>query len=210
MYSVVRVAVAVGALGALGCAATRSETTPVATGGPPPGPISVSNAEPGTIPSGQLMDVRLESTLSSDIATVEQQFDTTTLVDLVQGGRTLVPAGSQVRGVVSAVDRAGRIDRSGSLTLAFTSLRVEGHEMPIRAMATQIFESGGLRDEAGRAGVGAGVGGIIGGVLGGLRGAMLGAVIGGGGVIAATEGMDVQLPAGTVIRIRLEAPVDVR
>jgi hypothetical protein len=50
----------------------------------------------------------------------------------------------------------------------------------------------------------------VGGILGGLEGALIGAVVGGGGVIAATEGKDVELPAGTIIRIRLDTPVRIR
>jgi len=76
-------------------------------------------------------------------------------------------------------------------------------------MATQVFESGGIRDEAGTAGVGAGAGAIIGGLLGGLKGAVLGAVIGAGGVVAATEGKDVILPTGSVFRLRLDSALRV-
>ena len=117
----------------------------------------------------------------------------------------LIPAGSRVRGVVTAVKRPGRVDRVGSLELAFDQIAVRGRTYPIRAMATQVFESGGIRDEAGTAGVGAGAGAIIGGLLGGLKGAVLGAVIGAGGVVAATEGKDVILPTGSVLRIRLDS-----
>ena len=77
-------------------------------------------------------------------------------------------------------------------------------------MATSAFESRGIRDEAGTAGVGAGVGGIIGGVLGGVKGAVLGAIIGAGGAIVATDGKDIELPAGTIVRVRLDSPVNVR
>ena len=87
---------------------------------------------------------------------------------------------------------------------------VRGREIPIRAMATQVFESRGIRDEVGTAGAGAGVGGIIGGILGGVMGAVLGAVIGAGGAIAATDGKDMEIPAGSVIRIRFDSPVTVR
>jgi hypothetical protein len=109
--------------------------------------------------------------------------------------------------VVSSVSPAGRIDRSGSLTLAFDQLTVNGRDYPIRAMATQAFESGGIRDEGRTVGTGGAVGAILGGIFGGLKGAVIGAVVGSGGVIAATEGTDVQLPAGTIIRIRLDSPV---
>jgi hypothetical protein len=77
-------------------------------------------------------------------------------------------------------------------------------------MATQAFESRGIRDEVGTVGTAGAVGAIVGGIVGGLRGAVIGAAIGGGGVIAATEGKDVELPAGTIVRIRLDSPVEIR
>jgi hypothetical protein len=188
--------------------ATSTTDTPprVSTQAPTP-PETVSSGEPGTMPVGQEMDVRLRTPLNSDTAQVEQRFEATTVVDVMQNGRVLVPAGSVVEGVVSAVDKATRTDRKGSLTLSFDRMRVNGREHRIRASATQVFESGGVRAEAPRAGVGAGVGGIIGGILGGAKGAILGAVIGAGGAIAATEGKNVDLPAGTIIRIRMDSPV---
>jgi len=57
---------------------------------------------------------------------------------------------------------------------------------------------------------GAGVGAIIGAILGGAKGALAGILIGGGGTIAATEGTDVELPAGTVLRVRMDAPLNLR
>jgi hypothetical protein len=155
------------------------------------------------------MDVRLRQRLSSDNAQVEQRFETTTVVDLRQDGRVLVPAGTVIEGIVADVDKAGRVDRDGSLTLAFDRMRVGGRSMDIRASATQVFESEGIRGEAGTAGVGAGVGGVVGGILGGVKGAILGAVIGAGGAIAATDGKDVTLPAGAIVRIRMDSPVRV-
>ena len=140
---------------------------------------------------------------------MEQRFEATTVVDVIQDRRVLVPAGSIVQGTVVDVDKAGRVDRDGSLTLAFDRIRVRGREDDIRATATQVFESRGIRDEAGTAGVGAGVGGVVGGIIGGLKGAIIGAAIGAGGAIAATDGKDIRLPAGSVVRIRMDTPVDV-
>ena len=163
------------------------------------------------IPVGQEMDVRMQSTLSSETAKVEQRFETTTAVDLMQGNQVLVPAGSMVRGVVSGVDPAGKLlDRSGKLTLSFDRMVVNGREMDIRGSATQIFESRGIRDEAGTAGVGAGIGGVIGGLLGGVKGAIVGVIVGAGGAIAATDGKDVEIPSGAIVRIRFDSPVRVR
>jgi hypothetical protein len=219
MSSLIRTAAVLGTLIAVGCGATANnggavQTTPSA---PPPtvsqtpsGPAQVNASERGVLPAGQELDVRLQSTLSSENATAEQRFEATTAVDLMQDGRVLVPAGSVVRGVVSNVKPAGRIERSGSLTLSFDRITVNGREHPMRGMATQVFESGGIREEVGTAGAGAGVGGIVGGILGGVKGAILGAVIGAGGAIAATDGKDVELPAGSIIRIRLDQDVRLR
>jgi hypothetical protein len=191
-----------------GATSTTSNPPQVSTQAPTQ-PETVTNGEPGTMPVGQELDVRLRTALNSDTAQVEQRFEATTVVDVMQNGRVLVPAGSVVEGVVSAVDKATRTDRTGSLTLTFDRMRVNGQQHRIRASATQVFKSGGIRDEAPKAGIGAGAGAIIGGILGGAKGAVLGAVIGAGGTIAATEGKNVDLPAGTVIRIRMDSPARV-
>ena len=102
-----------------------------------------------------------------------------------------------MRGVVSSVNKATRTERKGSLTVAFDQITIRGRNYPMRGTVTQALESEGIKGEAGKIGAGAGVGAIIGGIIGGVKGAVLGVLIGGGGTIAATEGKDVTLPAGT-------------
>ena len=162
------------------------------------------------IPAGTEFDVRLQRALSSKTAQPEDRFEATTLVDLVQDGRVLVPAGSTMRGVVSSVQKAGHIDRKGSVHVAFDQITVRGRSYPIRATVEQALESEGIKGEAEKIGAGAGVGAILGAILGGAKGALAGILIGGGGVIAATEGKDVELPPGTVLRVRLDSPLTVR
>jgi hypothetical protein len=164
----------------------------------------------GEVPAGQEIDVRLERELSSNTAQVEDRFTATTAVDLYQGNDVLIPAGSTMRGVVSSVTNATRTQRKGSLTVSFDQLTVRGRSYPIHGTVTQALESEGIKGEAAKIGAGAGVGAILGGILGGAKGALLGILIGGGGTIAATEGKDVTLPAGTVLRVRFEDPVVVR
>jgi hypothetical protein len=162
------------------------------------------------IPTGQEIDVRLQTPLSSDTAQVEQRFEATTAADLYRGSQVLIPAGSLVRGVVSSVSPATRTDRRGSMTLSFDQVTVNGRNYPMRGTVTQALESEGLKGEAGRIGAGSAVGAIIGGIMGGVKGALLGVLIGGGGTIAATEGTDVKLPAGTLLRVRLDQPPAIR
>jgi len=160
------------------------------------------------VPVGQELDVRLQTRLNSAYAQVEDRFEATTLVDVRRGDDLLIPAGTIVRGIVRSVQKAGRVERRGSMTLAFDQITIDGNSYPIRATVTQAIESEGIKGEAGRIGTGAGVGAIIGGILGGFKGAMAGILIGGGGTVAATEGTDAKLDAGAILRIRFDAPLD--
>ena len=162
------------------------------------------------IPAGQEIDVRLQTRLSSATAQVEDRFEATTVVDLYRGNDVLIPAGSVLRGVVRTVERATRTDRRGEMTVSFDQITARGRTYPMRGTVTEAIESEGVKGEAGRIGAGAGVGAIIGGILGGVKGALLGVLIGGGGTIAATEGKDVTLDPGTILRVRLDTPPAIR
>ena len=176
---------------------------------PRPAPSSPSGRPTlNEVPVGTEFDVRLQTPLSSRTSEVEDRIEATTLVDLRDDrNRVVVPAGSTMRGVVSAVKRAGRIERTGSLNVSFDRITMRGLSYPLRATVTQALEGEGLKGEAGKIGVGAGAGAILGAILGGAKGALAGILIGGGGTIAATEGTDVDLPVGTVLRVRVDEPL---
>jgi hypothetical protein len=159
------------------------------------------------IPTGTEVDVRLSNTLNSGTAMVEDRFEATTLVDLNIDGRTVVPAGSVMRGVVTAVEPGTRTNRTSKMTVSFDQVTVNGRSYPMRGTVTQAIEGEGIRGETTRIGAGGAVGAVIGGLLGGLKGALAGILIGAGGTIAATEGKDVDLPVGTVLRVRFEDTV---
>jgi len=189
-------------------AVPRSDET-IDERGRPTGTVASGGAA-DEIPVNTELDVRLQTALSSATAAVEDHVEATTAADLDRNGVVLVPAGSLVTGVVSSVNKAGRVDRKGSLTISFDRLTVRGRTYPIRATVTQALESKGIAGELPKIGAGAGVGAIIGGILGGAKGALAGILIGGGGTIAATEGKDVELPPGTVLRLRLDSPLDLQ
>ena len=158
------------------------------------------------IPSGSEVDVRLLTALTSDTAQIEDRVEATTLIDLYNGNDLLVPAGSTLTGWVTSVDRASRTDRKGSLTLEFNRLKVNNRSYDVRAYVTQALESEGIKGETARIGAGSAVGAIIGGILGGVKGAIAGVLIGGGGIVAATPGKDVELEPGALLRVRLDQP----
>jgi TolA-binding protein len=177
--------------------ARTTTTTPAASG---------SQVE---VPSGTELDVRLTNTLNSGTAQVEDRFEGTTLVDLNINGRTVIPAGSVMRGVVTAVDPATRTNRTAKMTVSFDQVTINGRAYPIRGTVTQAIQGEGIKGETGRIVTGAGVGAVLGGILGGVKGAILGTVIGGGGITAATEGKEVEVPQGSVLRVRLDSPVQI-
>jgi hypothetical protein len=178
---------------------------------PSPTPTIGRSQSDDDVPVGTEFDIRLQNSLSSATAQVEDRFEATTLVDLRDpDGRVVVPAGSVMRGVVSGVTKAGRLERKGAMTVAFDRVTIRGRAYPIRATVTQALESEGIMGEKERIGIGAGAGAILGAILGGAKGALAGILIGGGGTIAATEGKDVDLPQGTVLRVRMDAPLNLQ
>ena len=161
------------------------------------------------VPVGTEIDVRLQNTLNSGTAQVEDRFEGTTLTDTSIDGRVVIPAGSVFRGVITAVEPGTRTNRTSKMTVSFDQVTIDGRSYPIRGTVTQAIEGEGIRGEAGRTAAGAGVGAIIGGILGGFKGALAGILIGGGGTIAATEGKEVELPQGSILRVRMDAPVQI-
>jgi hypothetical protein len=187
-------------------------TSPSSSTSRPPSTSASTDRPAGSrsiIPVGQQLDVRLQDTLSSGSNQVEDRFIATTVVDLLVDGREVIPAGSEMRGVVSGVNSAGRVDRKASIALIFDQITVNGRSYTMRGTVTEL-EGEGYKGDAAKIGTGAGIGAIIGGILGGVKGALAGILIGGGGVVAATEGQDVELPAGTILRVSLDTPPDIR
>jgi hypothetical protein len=191
-------------------AAPSAPLPPAASGRRTGSRNTVNAAGSVEIPSGTEFDVRLQNALNSGIVLVEDRFEATTIADLVVDGRTVIPAGSVARGVVTAVEPASRTNRTSRLTVSFDQITVGTRAYPIRGTVTEAIEAGGVKAEAGRTAAGAGIGAVIGGILGGVKGAVIGGVIGGGGTIAATEGKNVDLPQGSVLRVRIDSPVQIQ
>ncbi len=157
---------------------------------------------------GTEFDVRLQTPLNSGTSKVEQRFEATTILDYRVREDIVVPAGALLRGFVSSVKPAGKVDRQGSLTLSFDEAVIDQTHLRMRASVVEALDGKTSQDNA-RIGVGAAVGAILGGILGGGKGALVGVLVGGGGTMASTEGADVDLPVGTILRIRLDQPLDV-
>jgi TolA-binding protein len=202
---------------------TAAPPPSTATAAPPPPapsrtspPTTSSSSSTATtagaleVPSGTELDVRLQAPLNSGTSQVEDRFEATTLVDVSVSGHVAIPAGSVARGVITAVEPATRTNRTAKMTVSFDQVTVNGRAYPMRGTVTQAIQGEGIRGETGRIATGAGVGAVIGGILGGFKGALLGVLVGGGGITAATEGKEVELPQGAVLRVRLDSPLQIQ
>jgi peptidoglycan hydrolase-like protein with peptidoglycan-binding domain len=163
-----------------------------------------------TVPAGTVVLVRTDQDLLSDTAKVGQTFLTTVTEPVSVNGYTLIPANSRIRGVVSYVQPASG-SRSGVMQVAFDRLSLpNGRSTLIQARLTST-------DSAERAQIELRSDPRV--VLVGERGGIGAAIAGAGssrsaasGILAAlgnmlSEGMDVNVPAGTVLAVQLERPI---
>jgi hypothetical protein len=168
-----------------------------------------------TLPAGTLLRVRLDSPVASDTSRVEDPVRARLASPVTIGGRTVVPAGSTVTGVVTQARRAGKVKGRGQLALRFSSLAPSGSSERYRIRTntwSRIARSTQKRDAA-KIGIPAAGGAIIGGVVGGKKGAAIGATAAGAGgtaVVLSTRGEDVRLGRGAVVLVRLAEPVTLR
>ena len=165
----------------------------------------------GRLDTGTDIQVRLEQSLSSRTARLEDRVDASVAQPVRVDGRVVIPTGTRVRGIVQAAEPAERPAKSGRLDLMFDSLTLpDGSRVDIRSRVISIKEDIDRSETLKKAGLGALLGAVLGRVVGGTKGALIGLVIGGSGGIVASKGDDVELPEGSVLTLRLERPVTIR
>jgi hypothetical protein len=162
------------------------------------------------LPEGTAIRLRLDQPLSSRTARSEDRFEASVLGPVRQDGILVIPAGTRVRGYVRRAEPAHRPSKAGQLDLDFDTLYLGPERLDMRVNVAAIEGDDGGSDTGKKAGIGAAIGAVLGGILGGAKGAVIGVAVGGGGAVVATKGDDVELPAGTVILVRLERPLNVR
>jgi hypothetical protein len=176
----------------------------------------VGRAAPGravTIPAGPLLQLTLNTSVASDTSQVEDAVAAELTNAVMVGGRTALPSGALVAGVVRSVDSSGRVKGRARLALDFTSVTSGGRRYAMSAEHFSRQASATKGEDAAKIGIGAGAGAVIGGLLGGKKGAAEGAAVGGGagtGLVLATKGEEVRFPSGTDVSIQLSAPLTVR
>jgi len=157
---------------------------------------------PPSIPAGTTIEWLLQVPLDSGTVKLDQRFEGPTLKSLGVKGETVLPAGVIVKGFVSSV-RMVRAQSQASLTLSFDAISAGGRPIRLRATVIAVLDprkSNELRrPEAGP----------VTGVADG-PGPLVGVFVNADGTIVAKSGGEVKLPAGTVLRIRLDEPLVAR
>ena len=184
-------------------AATAAEPEPEA----PPQPQWVDV----TIPQGTPIRIQLEDGVSSQSAMVGQAVTGRLAQSVIADGRVALPRGAVVHGEVTAAKALKKIGGQASLAIAFRTVEIEDHTVPIAAAFERTGKSETGKDAATIAG-GAIIGTILGNQSSSSRGKLVGGLLGaaaGSAVAAGTKGEKVELPAGTELELHLAEPVQV-
>ncbi len=115
-------------------------------------------------------------------------------------GEVALPAGSEVRGRVTAVVKSGRVKGRARLAVAFDTIEVRDKRHAFEATSIDVTAGSTRKRDAALIGGGA----VAGAVIDGKKGAGIGALLGGGAVLA-TKGKEVTIQAGTPVTLTLNS-----
>jgi hypothetical protein len=164
-----------------------------------------------TVAEDAVIGIRLETAVSSETAKVEDRVVARVTRDVIVDGRTAIPAGAQLEGVVTEVDRGGRFKERARLGLRFNRLILSENSTSRIETETILREGESPSGEAtSKIGASAVIGAILGGVIGGKKGAAIGGSAGAAGgtaAVAAGGRNDAELAEGTPLTVRLTRPV---
>jgi type IV secretory pathway VirB10-like protein len=159
-----------------------------------------------TVPEGTTLPLVLETTVSSATSR-EGDLVTAKLADDVRVGEKVVaPAGSEVKGRVTASVRSGKVKGRARLAFAFDTLVVKGKPIEIATSAVDITAENTKKKDAAIIGGATAGGAILGAIIDGGKGAAIGAGVGaagGTGTVLATRGKEVEVRAGQSLTVTL-------
>jgi hypothetical protein len=130
----------------------------------------------------------------------------------------VIPAGSEVGGVVTDATRSGKVKGRAHLAVRFDSLTLQGGDTANERYQIATSPVGRTapatkKKDAMKIGVPAAGGALIGALVGGKKGAGIGTAIGGGAgtaVVLDTRGQEVRMGRGAGLTLQLAEPLTVR
>lgn len=168
---------------------------------------------PLVIPEGTSLPVRLNQSISTKVNRPGDHFSATLSTPVVVDGRTLLPAGTQMNGIVREAMPSGRLKGRAILTVALNSIETRNGNIPITTTSRTSASGGHKKRNWGWIGGGTGTGALIGALAGGGAGAAIGAGSGAAAGLATaafTGRQQVRIPAETQLTFRLRSPASIR
>jgi hypothetical protein len=166
-----------------------------------------------TVKEDAVIGIRLDQTISTESARVEDRVTARVTRDVRVGGRTAIPEGATLEGFVTLVERGGRFHDNSRLGVKFTTLvLVDQTRIPLVTDTIYRVGDSASNEATSKIGASAVLGAILGGVIGGKRGAAIGGTAGAAGgaaAVAAGNPNDAVLPAGMPLTVRLGQAVSV-
>jgi hypothetical protein len=165
------------------------------------------------LPAGTVLQVRLDQTLDTERHRAGDTFTATLEEPAMAGGTVVIPKGTQFKGHVTGAKSSGRLQGRGYLAVTLDSFELNGETFKIDTSSQSRSTGSHKKRNIAMIGGGSGVGALIGGLAGGGKGAAIGAGAGaaaGTAGAAATGKKDVTVPAETLLRFTLQAPVQGR
>lgn len=174
---------------------------------------------PVLIPSGALLMIEMDSSLSTDSSQRGDRFQ----------ARVMEPGeyqGAIIDGRVTRVKRPGKVKGVAELQLAFDQIRMpDNRGTSFSAEVVEVIDMGNrdvgsvdpeggvkgrdsTKDDVSKVGAATGIGAIVGAIFGGGKGAAIGAAVGGAagtGRVLSQRGEDIRLDRGQQLRIRTSA-----
>ena len=197
-------------------APTSPAPAPVAAAAPAPTHSHPSRPAPppkATLRAGSEMEVMLVSEAASDISMAGDAVEGRLVNAVRLDGRTVIPAGTTVEGVISEVKSAKRFGGQAMVSVAWTSVKLPGGgTLAVEGNLAAFAKSEKGKDTAKIAG-GAAAGALLGKLLGGSsKDAAVGAVVGGGigTAVASKRGAEAILPAETTSTVHTLADASLR
>jgi hypothetical protein len=208
-----------------GTPADAPAPAPAPTAAAPAGPTNAASAPPAapatppepktievTVPAGTPLSIELLTSLSTETAQVETPIRGRLRRAVEVNDRVVIPARSELAGVVTVSERPGRVKGRGQLSMRFTSITVGDERLALKSEGITFRGKDERKKDAIKIGGGAGIGAVVGGILGGGDGAAKGAAIGGAagtGAVLATRGEDVEVASGATLSTETTAPLAV-
>jgi len=166
-----------------------------------------------TVEKHSVIGIRLDASVSTRTARVEDRVTAIVSRDVTVDGRTAIPAGARLEGTVSLVERGGKFRNRPRLGLRFDRMILaDGMRVPIKTDTIYREGDSPSGDATAKVGAGAVAGAILGGLLGGKKGAAIGTAAGAAGGAATvmnSEAGEASIAAGAPLTVRLAEEVTV-